>query len=257
MCEAIQAAQSQSTVPGYLAHTSRKRCIKISTLNPSNVAEPLSLDCLLPASNNFPQRREPFGKLSGQQRLTIAVTLAHAILQLHKSPWLSESWSKKDIYFFTHGIDRYRRPVIDHPYVSRFFEPQIQLNLNAPSVKNAADYSTSLIINKSLFALGIVLIELCLNKSFEDLCAEARGLGALAPDEPLSTAETYSVATNLVEAVYEEQGMQYGYVVQRCLKCEFGVQDSKKQLDNDAFRALVYEGVLAPLEDDLKRYSLA
>lgn len=225
-------------------------------MHPSNVVEPVSLDCLLPASNNLPQRRESLGKLSGQQRLSIAVTLAHAVLHLHKSPWLSESWSKKDIYFFSHGIDRYRRPVIDHPYVSRFFEPQIQLDVNIVPVQNAADYGNSLIINKSLFALGIILIELCLNKPFEDLCAEARSPGALAPDEPLSTAETYAVATGLVEAVYDEQGMQYGHVVQRCLKCEFGVQDSKKQLDIDAFRALVYEGVLAPLEDDLKRYSL-
>lgn len=256
MCEALQGAQNQPSVLGYLAYTSRKRCIKISTLNPSKIAESVSLDYLLPASKTLPQRRESFGKLSGQQRLSIAVTLAHAVLQLHKSPWLSESWSKLDIYFFSHGIDRYRRPIIDHPYVSRFFEPQIQLDLNATSVKNTADYGSSLIINKSLFALGIVLIELCLNKPFEDLCADTRHPGALAPEEPLSTAEIYSVATELVEAVYDEQGMQYGHVVQRCLKCEFGVQDSKKQLDIDAFRALVYEGVLAPLEDDLKRYSM-
>ena len=120
----------------------------------------------------------------------------------------------------------------------------------------AANYVNSLIINRSLFALGIILIELGLNKAFEDLYAESRGPGALASEEPLSTAETYSAATNLVELVYDEQGTQYGHVVQRCLKCEFGIQDSKKQLDIEAFHALVYEGVLAPLEDILKRYSL-
>ena len=203
----------------------------------------MSLHCLLSASNN----------LSRRQRLSIAVTLAHAVLQLHKSPWLNEFWSKKDIYFFSHGLDRYKRPVIDHPYVSRLFEPQIQPDLNATLV--AADY-VNLIINRSLFALGIILIELGLNKSFEDLYAESKGLGALRPGEPLSTVETYSAATSLVELVYDEQGTQYGHVVQRCLKCEFGIQDSKKQLDVDAFHALVYEGVLAPLEDNLKRYSL-
>lgn len=184
------------------------------------------------------------------------MTLAHAVLQLYESPWLSESWSKKDVHFFSHGIDRYNRPVIDHPYVSRLFESQIPLGLNAAPVEKATGYGESLIINRSLFAFGIILIELCLNKSFEELCAEARHPGAKAPEEPLSTVEIYSVATDLVEAVYDEQGRQYGYVVQRCLKCEFGLQDSKKQLDIDAFRALVYEGVLAPLEDDLKRYSL-
>lgn len=71
-----------------------------------------------------------------------------------------------------------------------------------------------------------------------------------------STAETYQVATSLIDTVYDEQGTQYGYVVQRCLRCEFGFQDSKKRLEIDAFRAAVYEGVLAPLEEDLKRYSL-
>ena len=224
---------------------------------PSNLAEPVSLGRLLPANNMSSQQRRSFGKLSGQQRLGIAVALAQAVLQLHESPWLSESWSKNDIYFFHHGLDRYKRPVIDHPYVSRSFEPQDQIDLDPSSSKDAADFCSSLIIKKSLFALGIVLIELCLNKPFEDLCAEARHRDTPAPDGPPSTAETYSVATSLIEAVYDEQGLQYGFVVQRCLRCEFGVQDSKKQLDFDSFRALVYEGVLAPLEDDLKRYSLA
>ena len=213
-------------------------------MSPSNAAEPVSLGHLLSARNNLPR----------YQRLSIAVTLAHAVLQLHKSPWLNEDWSKKDIYFFYHGHDRYKRPVIDHPYVSRLFEPQIQPDLNSTLV--AADYVNSLIINRSLFALGIILIELGLNKAFEDLYAESKGSGALAPGDRLSTDETYSVATDLVELVYDEQGTQYGHVVQRCLKCEFGIQSSRMQLDIDAFHALVYEGVLAPLEDNLKKSTL-
>ncbi|KAI4209557.1 MAG: hypothetical protein L6R36_009532, partial [Xanthoria steineri] len=51
--------------------------------------------------------------------------------------------------------------------------------------------------------------------------------------------------------VYDEQGTQYGYVVQRCLRCEFGFQDSMKRLEIEEFRAAVYEGVLVPLEEDL------
>ena len=223
----------------------------------SKLAEPVSLDCLIPSRSIPSQRRESFGKMSCQQRLGIAVTLAHAVLHLHKSPWLKESWSKNDIYFFSRGLDRYKRPVIDHPYVSRSFEPQAQLNPDSSSAKDEADFCSGLIINKSLFALGIVLIELCFNKPFEDLCEEARHLDTPAPEGPPSAAETYSVANSLIEAVYDEQGMQYGYVVQRCLRCEFGVQDSKKQLDFGSFHDLVYEGVLAPLEDDLKRYLLA
>ena len=99
------------------------------------------------------------------------------------------------------------------------------------------------------------MIELCFNKSFEDLCADARDPNEQAPVGSFKMTEMYSVAINLIEEVYAQQGTQYGYVVQRCLRCEFGVQDSKKKLDIDTFRALFYEGVLAPLEEDLKRYT--
>ena len=92
-----------------------------------------------------------------------------------------------------------------------------------------------------------------MSKPFEDLYAESKGPDALASGSLLSTFEIYSAATNLIERVYDEQGTQYGYVVQRCLKCEFGIRSSRMQLDVDAFFALVYEGVLAPLEDNLTK----
>lgn len=223
---------------------------------PSSQAEPVSLDCLFPASRIPSQDRKFFGKLSGLQRLRIAVTLAHTVLQLYDSLWLYDSWSKSDIYFFCEGLDRYKRPIIDDPYVSRSFEPQAPQEDGPSSAQNAEDFYNSLVVKKSLFALGIVLIELALNRSFEDLWAEASPPDTTVSGRGPSTAETYRMATELIDAVYDEQGMQYGYVVQCCLKCEFGVQESMKQLNHNAFRALVYEGVLAPLEDDLKKYSL-
>ena len=118
----------------------------------------------------------------------------------------------------------------------------------------AEDFLSSQIINKTLFALGIVLIELCLNKTFENLHAALNDQQEEV--SPQGIADVYQTAISHIDAVYSKGGTQYGYVVQRCLKCEFGVQDSQKQLDFDAFRGLVYEGVVAPLEEDLKKYSL-
>ena len=203
------------------------------------------------------QNRKPLGRLTRAQRLDIAVTLADSVLQLHQTPWLKEEWSKSDVHFFLHGVDKSNRPIIEHPYLSHFFQIPAKLNQSGPSeTVKRIDFGHNQIINKSLFGLGIVLIELCLNQSIEELCSEFRDSNLPTFKGLLSAAELYGVATSLIDRVYEEQGTQYGYVVQRCLKCEFGVQDSKKQLDNDDFRALVYEGVLAPLEDDLKRYSI-
>ncbi|KAL8712207.1 MAG: hypothetical protein Q9225_006986, partial [Loekoesia sp. 1 TL-2023] len=254
LCDALYVAPNPPTTLGFLVDTSCTQRINISTktFRPSHHAEPVSLDCLFPASGTPSRERKFFGKLSGQQRLRIAVTLAHTVLELYESPWLHDSWSKSDIYFFCDGLDRYKRPIIDNPYVSRSFKSQAPQEHGPSSAQNAENFYSSLIVNKSLFALGIVLIELALNRSIEDLWAEASHPSTTVSGRGLSTAETYSVATELIDAVYNEQGMQYGYVVQRCLKGEFGVQESMKQLNHDAFRALVYEGVLAPLEDDLK-----
>lgn len=256
LCEALKAAQNQSPTLGFLPDTSRNRCINIKMTNsiPSDFAERISLSSLLPSSNMAFQHHRPHRTLTCKQRLRIAVTLAHAVLHLHESPWLSEAWSKSDIYFFSHGVDRYQHPIIDHPYVSRSFEQQAQLQVDSSSITHVADLPNSFILNKSLFALGILFIELSLNRPFEDLCLEARDPNALAPEGPLRVMETYSVATSLIKAVCDELGEAYGYVVQRCLRCEFGIQDSKKQLGFDAFRALVHEGVLEPLENVLKGF---
>ena len=54
--------------------------------------------------------------------------------------------------------------------------------------------------------------------------------------------DDYQVAINQIEAVYNKSGTEYGYVVQRCLKCEFGVVDdiaahmSRYQTELEALR---------------------
>jgi hypothetical protein len=107
-------------------------------------------------------------------------------------------------------------------------------------------------MNKTMFALGIVLIELCLNQPFEDLRDAAH------PNTSNNTPnilDDYQIANKAISEVYREGGDQYGYVVQRCLRCEFQGQDSKK-LDDNKFRTFVYEGILEPLKADYKQFSL-
>ncbi len=256
LCQAIQSAQPQPTCLGFLLDRTQKRSMTFTTtVAQSSSTTPIRLQALLSAKHNLGRQRIKSGKLSRQQRLQIAVTLASTILQLHKSPWLSENWNARDIYFFFNGLDSDNHPLISDAYVSRSFRPPGSpqpIDQNAEA--NTEDFFSSQIINKTLFALGIVLIELCLNKSLEDLQSSPNN-----PHEetrPQSIFDVYRTATSQIDAVYSKGGTQYGYVVQRCLKCEFGIQDSKKQLDLDAFRGLVYEGVVAPLEEDLKNYSL-
>ena len=254
LCETLQSLQPLSENLGYLAYAPRRLCVDVdvSGSDKPDLPDPVPLGKLFPSGHEA----HHFGKLSRQQRLSIAVTLAHAVLQFHQSPWMNEAWGKKDIFFFWHGVDTLKRSIIDHPYVSRSFTTHTNPNMEPVSPTHTVDMASALIVNKSLFALGIVLIELCFNKSFEELYAESRDTPTAPSEERLDSFEVYRVANSLTEAVYSEQGTQYGYVVQRCLRCEFGVQDSRKQLEIEAFRTLVYEGVLAPLEEDLARYNV-
>ncbi|KAL8881814.1 MAG: hypothetical protein Q9198_001057 [Flavoplaca austrocitrina] len=248
-----------SSISGTLNDPCLQERIAITMFSPAEptVIETVSLDRLIAANKSAPPYESPC-KLSGQQRLGIAVTLAHTVLQLYDSPWLSESWSKNDILFFIPGHDGHKRPNIQRPYISRLFHhgPGRNIVKAGEGPCSRTDLYSHLITNKTLFALGIVLIELALETSFEDLCTKMLTFDGRELNQQISTVEMYQVATSLIDEVYDKQGTQYGYVVQRCLRCEFGFYDSEKLLEVDSFRAAVCEGVLAPLGEDLKRYSL-
>ncbi|KAL8882776.1 MAG: hypothetical protein Q9198_000284 [Flavoplaca austrocitrina] len=260
LCEALQSPQSTPAIIGSLASASLDQRIAIATSSPtmSCYDKPISLNNLVAARKTSMQPYGSFRNLSGKQRLTLAVTLAHTVLQLYNSPWLSESWSKDDIWFFASAVSHEKRIDLERAYIFRSFSLQSDQSIanagKAPVVER--DRYSHLIINKSLFALGVILIELALKRSFEELCSEAMNSEPAMSERSHNTVESFQVATSLIDMVYEEQGTQYGYVVQRCLRCEFGFQDSKKRLEVDAFRAAVYEGVIAPLEEDLRRYTL-
>ncbi|KAL8993306.1 MAG: hypothetical protein Q9169_006442 [Polycauliona sp. 2 TL-2023] len=244
LCEALQLPQNPPAVLGFLTNAALDQRVDVSTVlsTQASVHGHVSLGGLVVARSPSMQSHRPPGNLSGRQRLSIAVSLAHTVLQLHDSPWLSESWSKHNIWFFTSDVDGNERPNIERPYISRSFEPRS--HQNASNTRKGATILTDpyshLIVNKYLFALGVVLIELALKRPFEDLCAEAMNAETPALERSYTTTECFQVATSLIDTVYDEQGTQYG----------------KKRLEVDAFRAAVCEGVLAPLEEDLKRYAI-
>jgi hypothetical protein len=261
LCEAIRTAPKTQDHIGVLAKSTRGRRASISSIKSSgdqNSTILLQLESLLPSKRSSQSTSPlPYGaELSRAQRLSIGVALSSAVLQFYHSAWLDELWSKSDISFFYNGISDDQSLIIGPPHVSHSFKSSLQTTASLPnadsSPSQASDFQASLIINRTLFALGIVLIELCLNKRFEDLRPPPLP-NQSGVTSTYSIADDYSLAQKQIDAVYREGGMEYGYVCQRCLRCEFGIQDSRKRLDVDAFRRLVYEGVVTPLEEDLKK----
>jgi hypothetical protein len=174
-------------------------------------------------------------------KLRLAVILASSVLQLHQTPWLEETWRKDDIRF----IQSADGPLYAQPFIARGF--------SAETAANRTLLTTSfgmyrVIRNQTLFALGILLIELCLGKPFEEL----RLPSELNDDGTPHPTSDWITADRLVEDVYLEGGSRYGDAVRRCIRCDFDRRETN--LEDENFQQAVYEGVVALLEDDLKEF---
>ena len=90
-----------------------------------------------------------------KDRLSLGVKLASSVIQLHQTRWLTDSWGKHDIIFFTHP--QTRDPITEKPMVLH--------NFSSSTSTSAARGGVAYRQNKVLFWLGVVLWELWFRKS--------------------------------------------------------------------------------------------
>ena len=153
---------------------------------------------------------------------------------------MEESWRKEDIKFI-HTTDG---PLYGQPFIARSFVVN-----RAPKRRNILNPSMYCAIrNPMLFALGVLLIELCLGKPMEEL---KRTDEKISGDSSNPTLD-WVAADRLVEDVYDEGGSRYGDAVRRCIRCDFDQRGTS--LEDEGFQHAVYEGVVLLLEDDLKQF---
>ena len=179
-------------------------------------------------------------RLSRGDRLGLALTVASSVLQLHKTSWLHENFSIADILI---DVEETSGKIYEQAYVRQAFPASI-------TKKETPKLFLPVVRNETLFALGIVLIELCLGQTIDML---------RSPQDPLdaegnaNSVTDFCTAKRLMEgAVYREGGTRYGDVVRRCIFCDFDQRQT--DMDNETFRQAVYDGVIAPLEDDLRGF---
>lgn len=183
--------------------------------------------------------------LSRKDRFAVAAAAAWAVLFLADSPWISPDWNGRDVlYMFFENAAPFTH---SYPTVSFAFRG-LAGSPHPAAVTQSELLESSLVRNKTLFSLGILLIELCLNKPFERLRQESHadnfsaslGVG-LPPDD-------YEIANTQMQNVYLEAGDIYGYAVQRCLRCEFPGRDVTKNFEFEEFRRNFFSYVVAPVQ---------
>ena len=182
---------------------------------------------------------------STKLRLKLALKLASSVLQLHDSCWLKETWGRKDIVF----VQGPSGPIIDKPLVYQAFPHKNSQPQETPpsTAQEASDWPY--LCNRSIFCLGIILIELWHWKSIEQLQGVSEGC-----ENGLPGALEILSAQKMVPELFDTAGVAYGKAVHGCI---MGLPSDRKpdpRLEREDFKNDVYRKIVCPLEGHLKQF---
>jgi hypothetical protein len=141
--------------------------------------------------------------ITPKDRYELAFLLSSSILQLYKTPWLNDNWTRDEIYLL-YALPE--KALARNMYVSKSF-PKSQITLLAQ-----ADPDLALIRNVSVFNLGLALLELTYGHRIEYYQSESDLRNGIR------TAMTNMlIAQRLIGQIEEYEGKRYSDVVYRCI----------------------------------------
>ncbi|KAH6656493.1 hypothetical protein BKA67DRAFT_687931 [Truncatella angustata] len=175
-------------------------------------------------------------------KIRMVYAISYAVLQLSQTPWLSYAPSSKNIIF----IRRAESIDYNQAFVTR--------DVLEPSQDPASNSGGSPFVVRSptLLALGIILIEIMLQKPFEVLRKSATPWNEATVLDPRLDIEA---ARKLAMRVGNEFGSTFGSAIQRCVDCNFNCENLS--LDDEVFRQEFYASVVALLEENVRNAGLA
>ena len=165
------------------------------------------------------------GKLDKCSCLALAVNLASSLLQLHSTPWLSETWSNKSVLFPVH---------IEQPYVLTKFGESATTQIIQDDV-----------LNPYLVELGIILLEMWVGVSFLDWITSNN---VKVQFEDVKDRAAVATKWLLTREVIRNMVQDYAQIVQLCLNCSFIPIQPIRNLTEDSFREVVYRDIVHRLE---------
>jgi hypothetical protein len=237
LCRFIQGLDNGGEPLGFVLVPGGTKRVHLKSTAGARITEEATLVNLLP-----PNKPPAHLKLSRRKRLEIAVAAAWTTLLLCDTPWLSHTWDKHKLCFFSENVSTAGLPIADR-CVSM---TQGCTWGSPPATSIGTNLRNKLIRNEAIFALGILLIELGLNQSFEE-CKGTRNMSTTATN----VVDDYDVADDLIEKVFDEVGEPYGNAVQRCIRFAFPGRDTTKKFGHEPFRKDFHKLVVAPIEATL------
>ena len=211
-------------------HKKQHRILVTKASHSTDTLRTVSLKSLL--AQGLPKKKD---------RLILGVKLTSSLLQLHNTPWLAESWGSPDVLFMTNDDN----PLLDKPWLSKHFPSPTCTILPRQSTGQPL---CAEVRNQSMFALGVVLIELWFGKPLENL----REMIDLGPRGEANAVTDFATTRRLSEAIYNDAGEWYGDAVRRCIYSDFNQRYTS--LDTETLKEAVHRGVVLPLESHLSLF---
>ena len=168
-----------------------------------------------------------------------------AVLQFHATPWLLSSICSNDVLLPGD-------PTITG--AAALHEPYVDVSIkgpHGPPTRQTAFPSRTLIRNRLLFSLGVMLLELAYQTPLHLLQKDTDVDAHLAPNTE------YHIADRVRHDAASMMGPRYAEVVRKCIQCDFGKGDdlSKTKLQEGFNQDVICE--LEALEDRFRKFSVS
>jgi hypothetical protein len=172
-------------------------------------------------------------RLSLKQSTKLALNLASSLIQLHSTNWRHSNWNKTVIEFFQ---SRYPISItyLEQPLLSKVFDRS--------TINSAISANSSITAREDLLDLGILLLEIWHQKTFESFTTESE---SVVPDT--SYYSRMPVAIRWFDLTADDLPLKYRDVVSRCVR--FSFEGCTPSWEDGGFRRLVCQNVVVPLHE--------
>ncbi|KAK6083667.1 hypothetical protein SCUP515_01918 [Seiridium cupressi] len=180
----------------------------------------------------------------------MASTVSFAFLQLFNTPWLSDIPTSRDVVFVrSNDFITY-----DQAFITKD-DPHLMKKIADPETDQDSPICSTdrepRIQNHTLLALGVLLIEIMLQRPFDVLMGEITPWNV----ESIPNARfDIEAARKLAVRVGNDFGHTFGSAIQRYVDCNFNCK--YPDLHDESFRQEFYSSVVALLEENVKHAGL-
>lgn len=241
LCLSLSQARQHSKIPKvFLSHhgclCSRHMSTSADWVTPSgsSTSGMVTLEQIL---NQTSSERHSSANWSLIQRMNLSFSLASSLLQLYSTPWLSEPWTKRAIYFWR------LRPTSHASDMALIFEPDCPIIVHSFPELPVPRSPYKINVRHQLLNLGIILLEIGHERSFESWTSTH----GYTLDRAYGSR--YDAAAEWLRYSQSELVPSYYDAAARCIECTFQTGHGRPVPDweDPDFRKSICELVIKPL----------